>query len=237
MEENSPKTASAIARRLKPLNVLADGQILINEIFASVQGESSYAGLPCTFIRTAVCNLRCGYCDTAYAFGRGDKFEVGEIIDRVEALGIELVEITGGEPLLQAPVLPLMKSLCDSGYTVMLETSGSLDVSAVDERVIRIIDLKTPSSGELEANHMGNLDILRPSDELKFVLGDREDYLWARKLIQRRNLAEKATLLMGVVYDTVAAHDVVRWILEDKLPVRFQIQMHKVIWDPDLAGV
>lgn len=225
------------AKRLKPLrDAPADG-LMVTEIFGSIQGESTHAGLPCTFIRTTACNLRCTYCDTRYAFGHGKPMSLDAIMGEVERFGLPVVEVTGGEPLLQANSLVLMTRLCDAGYTVLLETSGSLDITPVDPRVHRIVDLKTPSSGEVAANLYSNVQALRPHDEIKFVLGDRADYDWAKEQIAQHRLTERCTVLMGPVFEALRPVDLADWIVADRLRVRMQIQMHKVIWHPDARGV
>ena len=226
-----------LRNRLRPLQHLDAGQILVHEIFASVQGESSHAGRPCTFVRTTACNLRCSYCDTRHAFARGRPMAAEAVLAEVCRLGVALVEVTGGEPLLQAPVLPLMARMCDLGYTVMCETSGSISVADLDPRVIKVLDLKTPSSGEHRANLLSNLYHLTARDEVKFVLGSRDDYLWARELICREKLADRCTVLMGPVWDALPPAELVAWMLADRLPVRLQLQLHKFIWDPKATGV
>lgn len=239
----SPEHAAAIglpdstpAKFLKVLDAAAPG-LVVHEIYVSIQGESTHAGRPCTFVRLSACHLRCSYCDTPHAFGHGERMSREDVLRRVDALGVRLVELTGGEPLLQAEALPLMRELCDAGYEVLLETSGSLDIRPVDPRVKRIVDLKTPSSGEQGANRWDNLDALQPTDEVKIVISSREDYEWARAQISGRRIAERCVVLMGCVHDTVAPADLVAWMLEDRLPARFQLQMHKVVWDPNTRGV
>lgn len=209
----------------------------VNEIYLSVQGESSKAGLPCVFIRLTYCNLRCAYCDTEYAFYAGDDSSIGEIISEVKRYNCKLVEITGGEPLVQTQSMDLMKRLCDDGYEVMLETGGSLSVKDVDPRVMIIMDLKCPSSGMLQKNFYENINYLKPTDEVKFVIGNREDYEWAKEIIEKYNLVGKNNILMSVVFGDLEPVTLVEWILEDKLNVRFQLQMHKFIWDPAVKGV
>jgi 7-carboxy-7-deazaguanine synthase len=211
--------------------------LVVNEIYVSVQGESTYAGLPCAFVRLTACNLRCTWCDTAHAFYEGTRRTVEDVVREVHELGVPLVEVTGGEPLLQPGVHPLMSRLADAGHTVLLETSGSLDISGVDPRVVRIVDVKCPGSGEVEKNRWQNLDRLRPADQLKFVIADRADYEWARSQVRERNLAERAVVLFGPVWGALEPSLLVAWILEDRLPVRFQIQMHKYVWPPDRRGV
>lgn len=212
--------------------------LTINEIYPSIQGESTWAGWPCVFVRLTFCNLRCSYCDTEYAFYEGKKRSVDEVLNEVLGHDIPLVEITGGEPLLQKAVLPLMTQLCDAGKTVLIETSGALDISAIDSRVHRIMDLKTPSSGECERNLLANITHLTKRDELKFVIGSEEDYAWAKEMIARHDLTERCgAVLFSPVFGRIHARAIVEWILRDKLNVRFQLQMHKFIWDPKTKGV
>ena len=212
--------------------------LTINEIYLSVQGESTWAGLPCVFVRLTFCDLRCTYCDTEYAFYEGTKRPVDEIVAEVMGMNCPLVEITGGEPLLQKNVLPLMTALCDAGRTVLIETSGAHDISLIDGRVHRIMDLKTPSSGEVGRNLVANIDHLAERDEVKFVLGSREDYEWARDRIREYGLGARVrAVLLSPVFGKIDPRDIVAWMLEDELPARFQLQMHKFIWDPKLKGV
>ena len=213
-------------------------KLTVNEIYQSVQGESTWAGLPCVFVRLTFCDLRCTYCDTEYAFYEGNKMELGEIVEKVRSFGCPLVEVTGGEPLLQPNCVPLLHMLCEAGFTVLLETSGAHDIAAVDPRVHRIMDLKTPSSGEEGRNLYANIAHLTPRDELKFVVGSREDYEWAREKIRGHDLATKVNaVLLSPVFGKIAPSDMVSWMLEDKLPARFQLQMHKFIWEPRARGV
>jgi 7-carboxy-7-deazaguanine synthase len=212
--------------------------LVIHEIYASIQGESTFAGLPCAFVRTTGCNLRCVWCDTPQAFYGGTRMQRSEVLARALALGTPLVEVTGGEPLLQPAVLPLLSELCDAGKTVLLETSGEADVSGVDPRVHKVMDLKCPGSGESSRNRWSNLEHLGPGDEIKFVLADRADYEWMRAAIRERRLGERTgALLASTVFGKLATRDLVAWVLEDALPVRVQLQMHKVIWGPDASGV
>lgn len=240
--------------------------LVVNEIYLSVQGESTWAGLPCVFIRLTACNLRCSYCDTAYAFTAGKRQPSADVLTRVNELSkpystgnlaqrLPLVELTGGEPLLQKSTLPLLKSLCDAGYTVLLETSGAHDVSQVDARVHKIMDLKCPSSGESARNRWENLNHLSASDEIKFVLGSHEDYEWMKQQISEHALAARCPLLVSWVHplndaqrdaslkpfpadhSPIDRKELVERITDDALPVRFQIQMHKVIWPPEQRGV
>ncbi|MCP5522730.1 MAG: 7-carboxy-7-deazaguanine synthase [Verrucomicrobiales bacterium] len=265
--------------------------VVVNEIYLSLQGESTFAGLPCVFIRTTGCPLRCSYCDTAYAFSEGRRQEQEEVIAEVERLarpyalpvaanwrspmaGLEpdedsrrtpvrryegtrlpLVELTGGEPLAQPGVLPLMTALCDQDFTVLLETSGALDITAVDPRVHRIVDLKCPASGESERNRWDNLADLRPTDELKFVISSREDYEWAVDRVNEHSLAARCSVLFSWAaplsgsqrhpalkalppgQTPISRRELAERIVADALPVRFQVQMHKVIWSPEERGV
>ena len=212
--------------------------LTINEIYHSLQGESTWAGEPCVFVRLTFCDLRCTYCDTEYAFYEGKKRALKEIVDAVVAFQCPLVEITGGEPLLQKNVLPLMTMLADGGLTVLLETSGAHDISAVDPRVHRIVDLKTPGSGESARNLFTNIEHLTPRDEVKFVIGSREDYEWSREQVVRHTLTQKCrAVLFSPIFGKIDPREIVEWILADKLPVRFQLQMHKFIWKPAQRGV
>jgi 7-carboxy-7-deazaguanine synthase len=215
-----------------------EDSLVIHEIYASIQGESTFAGLPCTFVRTTGCNLRCTWCDTPHAFYGGTRIARAEVLARALALETPLVEVTGGEPLLQPGVVPLLRELCDAGKTVLLETSGERDVSKVDPRVHKIMDLKAPGSGESHGNRWSNLEHLGPSDEIKFVLADRTDYEWMRDAVRGRGLAARTpNLLASAVFGKLATRDLVAWVIEDKLPVRVQLQMHKYIWPPDATGV
>jgi 7-carboxy-7-deazaguanine synthase len=212
--------------------------LTINEIYHSIQGESTWAGQPCVFVRLTFCDLRCSYCDTEYAFYEGKKQPLSEIVDAVKGFQCPLVEITGGEPLLQKNVLPLMSMLCDAGHTVLLETSGAHDISKVDARVHRIMDLKTPGSSEVERNHWANIDQLGSRDEVKFVIGSREDYEWSLEKVQRFNLSERChAVLFSPIFGRIDPRQIVEWILADKLDVRFQLQMHKFIWTPTQRSV
>ncbi len=212
--------------------------LTVNEIYASIQGESSWAGLRCVFVRLTACDLRCTYCDTEYAFYEGKKRAVSEVLAEVLAHDIPLVEITGGEPLLQKNVLPLMTSLCDAGRTVLIETSGAHDISKIDARVHRIMDLKTPSSGECARNLFANIDHLTQRDEVKFVIGSREDYEWSREQVEKFSLPSRCgAVLFSPVFGKIQPVEIVDWILADKLAVRFQLQMHKFVWPPAQRGV
>lgn len=209
----------------------------INEIYHSIQGESTKAGLPCVFVRLTYCNLRCSYCDTEYAFYEGYDKSVQGVIEEVKKYNCNLVEVTGGEPLVQKESLDLMKRLCDEGFEVLLETGGSLPIKDVDKRVRIILDLKCPSSKMMHKNLYENIDHLKPIDEVKFVIGTREDYEWSKEQIEKYKLNEKFTVLFSVVFGELEPVILVNWILEDKLNVRYQLQMHKFIWQPDTKGV
>src|SRR2546423_2742044 len=212
--------------------------LTVNELYLSIQGESTWVGRPCVFVRLTFCDLRCNYCDTEYAFYDGKKRVLGDILEAVATYDCRLVEITGGEPLLQKNVLPLMAILCDAGYTVLLETSGAHDISKVDPRVHRIMDLKTPGSGELDKNLWPNIDHLTQRDELKFVMGSREDYEWSCDKVERYYLASRChAVLFSPIFGRIDPRQIVDWILADKLSVRFQLQMHKFIWRPTQRGV
>jgi len=212
--------------------------LTINEIYHSIQGESTWVGRPCVFVRMTFCDLRCNYCDTEYAFYEGKKQTLKQIVDAVSGFRCPLVEITGGEPLLQKNVLPLMSILCDTGYTVLLETSGAHDISKVDPRVHRIMDLKTPGSGELGKNLWSNIEHLTLRDEVKFVMGSREDYEWSREKVQQYNLSSRChAVLFSPIFGRIDPRQIVEWILADNLDVRFQLQMHKFIWNPTQRGV
>ena len=212
--------------------------LTINEIYCSIQGESTWVGLPCVFVRLTFCDLRCNYCDTAYAFYEGRKLTLPEIVELVITYQCPLVEITGGEPLLQKNVLPLMTQLCDRGLTVLIETSGAHDISRIDPRVHRIMDLKTPGSGECQRNHYENVAWLTRRDEVKFVIGSREDYLWSKEQVEKFQLEERCgTVLFSPIFGRIEPREIVEWILEDKLRVRFQLQLHKFIWAPETKGV
>ena len=215
----------------------------VTEIFHSIQGESTWAGLPCTFVRLTGCPLRCVWCDTAYAFSGGERMSFDEILAEVRARGCGLVELTGGEPLAQAGALDLVDRLLQEGFTVLVETSGAIDIAPLDPRAHRIMDLKCPGSGEMERNLWSNLKHLTARDEVKFVIRDRADYEWARAVIAERGLADRIrrgslnALLMSPVWAEVNLEEMAGWILEDGLPVRFQTQLHKHIWGPDAKGV
>ncbi|HEY6393919.1 MAG TPA: radical SAM protein [Candidatus Binataceae bacterium] len=217
---------------------MASERLHINEIFYSIQGESTHAGRPCVFVRLTGCNLRCNYCDTEYAFYQGRKMTIAEIAAAVDRYRCNLVEITGGEPLLQEGVYALIDAMLTAGRAVMIETSGASDVSRLDPRVIKIMDLKCPGSGEGDRNLWSNLDHLTRRDEVKFVLSDRADYDWARKAIASRELASRVNaLLLSPAFGRLNPAELAAWMLEDRVPARLQIQLHKHIWGPDIRGV
>jgi len=211
--------------------------LIVNEIFHSIQGESSRVGLPCAFVRLTGCPLRCNWCDTEYAFTEGRPMSRTEILERVAAFDCALVEVTGGEPLAQPGTPQLLTDLCDAGYDVLLETAGSHDIASLDPRVIRIVDLKCPGSGEEHNNLWSNLEHLRPDDEIKFVIADRADYEWTQTIIRRYDLSARCAVLVSPVFDSLAPVDLVDWVLRDRLPVRVQVQLHKIVWDPQTRAV
>jgi len=225
------------------------GALTVNETFYSIQGEGIRAGMPCVFVRLTGCHLRCHYCDTAYAFHEGQQHTINQIVGQVEQYHCDLVEVTGGEPLLQPNVHALMSRLCDLGKTVLIETSGTCDIAVCDPRVIRIMDIKTPASGQVHRNCWANIDHLAERDEVKFVICGRQDYEWTRNCIRKHDIAPRvaAVLLSPASFvesgpdiagvDGLALHDLTQWVLQDQLPVRVQIQLHKLIWDPLARGV
>jgi 7-carboxy-7-deazaguanine synthase len=218
--------------------VAKEDSLVVHEIYASIQGESTFAGLPCTFVRLTGCNLRCAWCDTPQAFYDGTRMARTDVLEAALGHGTELVELTGGEPLLQPGARPLMRELCEAGRTVLLETSGERDISGIDPRVHRIVDLKAPGSGESDNNRWENVELLTERDEVKVVLADRGDYEWAREKVRDLRLAERANaVLLSCVHGALEPKELVGWILEDALPVRFQLQMHKHVWPPDATGV
>jgi 7-carboxy-7-deazaguanine synthase len=208
----------------------------VTEIFFSIQGESSHAGRPCVFVRLTGCNLRCVWCDSEYTFTGGERMSLDDVMARVASYGCRLVEVTGGEPLAQSEAFELITRLCDEGYEVLIETSGSIDIAPVDERATLIYDIKCPGSGEVAKNRWENLDILRPRDEIKFVIADRNDYEWARKVIEERGL-HRWTVLFSAVWGTMDVKSLAEWMLADRVPARLQTQLHKHIWGPDVKGV
>ena len=209
---------------------IASAQLRISEIFHSLQGETSRVGLPTVFVRLTGCPLRCTYCDTAYAFTGGQTMTLAAILAEVARYPVRYVTVTGGEPMAQKDCLPLMTALCDAGYEVSLETGGALDVSGVDPRVMKVLDIKTPASGEVEKNLWSNLNALHERDEIKFVLCDGADYTWATQVLRERNLADKCTVLFSPAQGQLSPTDLANWILRDNLPVRMQVQLHKLLW-------
>jgi 7-carboxy-7-deazaguanine synthase len=222
---------------------MAERTLSVTEIFHSIQGESTWIGVPCTFVRLTGCPLRCVWCDTAYAFHGGERMTLGEIVARVAAFPARVVEITGGEPLAQPAAYELAERLLDAGYTVLVETSGALDVAPLDPRVHKVMDLKCPGSGEEHRNRWENLEHLTARDEIKFVLKDRADYEWARDTIRARGLDRRVAegtlraLLVSPVWGEIDLEALAGWILEDALPVRLQVQLHKLVWGPERTGV
>ena len=212
--------------------------IRVREIFYSIQGESSFAGTPCVFVRLTGCNLRCTYCDTVYAYDGGADMEIGAILNQVERFACPLVEITGGEPLLQSDTPLLAQSLLDRDFTVLIETNGSLDIDMLPEGVIRIMDIKCPSSGEQGRNDLQNLRRLRTSDEIKFVIADRADYDFAKRMLQLipETPGEKQIIHFSAVSQRLAPRELADWMLEDRLPVRLQVQLHKILWPGEERG-
>lgn len=209
----------------------------VTEIFHSIQGESTFAGQPCVFVRLTGCPLRCTWCDTEYAFYGGTEQSIDDIVRRIREYGCRLVEVTGGEPLAQSEAVGLLKRLCEEGFTVLLETSGAVDTSAVDPRVHTILDVKCPGSGMTERMHWPNVERLRPQDEAKFVIQDRADYEWAKDIVARYSLTDRCVVLFSPVFGTLDPRRLAEWVLADRLPIRFQLQMHKYIWAPDMRGV
>ena len=209
----------------------------INEIFLSIQGESTYAGRPCLFIRTTGCNLRCTYCDTEYAFYDGKDMSIDELYSVVRNSGVRLVEITGGEPLIQKDINELVKVLLKDEYEVLVETSGSLDIDIIDRRAVRIMDMKCPSSGMESKNDYANIEKLTHQDEIKFVIENKEDYDWSMSIVEKYDLNNKLSILMSPVFDKIEPETLANWILHDKKNVRMQLQMHKYIWGSEVTGV
>jgi len=203
------------------------------EIFTSIQGESTYAGMPCTFIRLSGCNLRCDYCDTQYSYEEGYEVSLDELVVRVKSSGVKLVEITGGEPLLQEETPDMIRKLLDEGYKVLLETNGSLSIKNIDKRAVVIMDVKTPGSGMSGDMDFSNFALIKPSDEIKFVICSRDDYDWSKEILLRYNLPEKCIVLFSAAIGALAPSDLARWIIEDGLGVRLNVQIHKYIFGPD----
>lgn len=233
----TPTALPNLAHRTRLLDGLPVGELLIHEIYRSIQGESTYAGLPCVFVRTSVCDLRCSWCDTPHAFSQGQRMPRQAVLEAALALNTPLVELTGGEPLLQPDVPVLMKELADAGKTVLLETSGAHDLSAVDRRVHVIMDLKCPDSGESERNLWSNLDHLKPTDEIKFVIASRRDWDWALEAMTRHDLDRRFGVLVSAVFGAVHPRELTEWLLASGRNARMQLQLHKYIWDPATRGV
>ena len=230
---DDPSAAGGAATQLLPQpagSATNVSQLRISEIFYSLQGESRNIGLPTVFIRLTGCPLRCTYCDTTYAFTGGHNMSVAEILKDVSQYGPRYVTVTGGEPLSQRNCIPLLSALCDSGYEVSLETSGALDVGGVDERVMRVVDIKTPASGEIEKNRWENLPLLNRHDEIKFVLCDENDYQWAKQTLQQHHLVGKCAVIFSPAHGALNATQLAEWILRDRLPVRMLVQLHKLLW-------
>lgn len=213
-----------------------EGLLAVNEIYRTIQGESSWVGLPCVMVRLTGCPLRCSWCDTTYAYDEGSLRTVDDVAATALGFGVPLVEVTGGEPLAQRATLDLLRRLCDAGRTVLLETSGAVDIARVDERVCRIVDVKCPVSGMQDRNRWQNLEVLRAHDEVKFVVAGRGDYEYARDVVRRFDLPARCGVLFGPVFGAVEPRDLAAWILEDGLRVRLQLQLHKLIWDPSARG-
>jgi 7-carboxy-7-deazaguanine synthase len=227
-----------VLRPADPLSQLpAERRLLVHEIFYSLQGESTFAGRPCVLVRLTGCQMRCVWCDTEYAFHEGSWRALDDVLTEVASHGCPLVEVTGGEPLLQPGALPLLAALCDAGYEVLLETGGGLDIGGVDSRVRRIVDVKCPGSGEAANNRWQNLDLLTARDELKFVIAGESDYRWARDLVRERRLDERCPVHFSPVWESCPPAELAAWILRDRLPVRMQLQLHKILWGAQTRGV
>lgn len=232
-----PTVPASAAHRVALLADLPADDLLVHEVYRSIQGESTFAGLPCVFVRTSVCDLRCTWCDTPHAFNRGDRMTRRAVFEQVTSYDCPLVELTGGEPLLQPAVLPLMRDLCDAGKTVLIETSGAHDLGGIDPRVHVIMDLKCPDSGECDRNHWPNLARLKPTDEIKFVVASRRDWEWAEGVVREHRLDERFQVLASGVFGDITPRQLVEWVLASGLTVRFQLQLHKYVWDPAARGV
>ena len=209
----------------------------VTEIYRSIQGEGRHAGYPCVFVRLTGCNLRCTWCDTEYGYNGGKDFEISDILKEVSSHNTNLVEVTGGEPLLQDETPQLVDLLLENGYTVLIETAGSIDISCVSEKAVRIVDMKCPGSGMLDKNFYKNLDLVTDKDEVKFVIKDRADFDWAVNLIKEHDLEKKTQLLISPVYGEMNEEKLTEWLLESGINARIQVQLHKIIWGPDKTGV
>lgn len=230
-------SSSQVSHRVQLLQSRPQGQLLIHEIYRSLQGESTFQGLPCVFVRLAVCDARCIWCDTPHAFNEGKPQTIDQVVKEVLELKDPLVEITGGEPLLQEEVHALINRLVDAGKTVLLETSGAHDISKIDRRVHIIMDLKCPDSGEEAGNRWSNLEHLKPNDQVKFVVASAGDFHWAETIIREHRLDQRFTVLLSPVFGKVKLVELAEWLLRSGLQVRMQLQMHKFIWDPNQRGV
>jgi 7-carboxy-7-deazaguanine synthase len=218
---------------IEPVRRAGADSVVVKEIYVSLQGESSHQGILCTFVRLTGCHLRCTYCDSEFAFKGGERMKNSAVVERVKALRAPMVELTGGEPLLQPGVYPLMESLLADGFKVLLETSGAIDVREVPAAVHKIVDLKTPSSGESDRNDLRVLDSMNENDELKFVIGSRADYEWSKSMIRP---VRRYGVLFSTVFGKLSPQQLAEWVIEDRLPVRFQLQQHKYLWEPDARG-
>jgi len=226
-----------LERRLRPISTRPAGSLVIHEIYRSLQGEGTHAGLPCVFVRLTGCHLRCGYCDSPHAFTQGEVRTIDDVVDTVLGFDDRLVQITGGEPLLQAEVYPLMSRLADAGRTLLLETSGGVDTSRVDPRVRVILDVKTPGSGEEQANVWSNLDRLKPGDEVKFIICDPRDFHWSLEVIDRYDLTARVPVLVSPCFGKINLEELAQLVLDSGRCLRLQVQLHKILWEPDRRGV
>ncbi|PZR12265.1 MAG: 7-carboxy-7-deazaguanine synthase QueE [Archangium gephyra] len=228
----------ALRPHIEPRRIASADSVMVKEIYLSLQGESTHQGLLCAFVRLTGCHLRCTYCDSEFAFRGGTRMKNRDVVKEIVALNTPMVEVTGGEPLLQPGVYPLMEQLLDAGLTVLLETSGAIDVREVPDAVHAIVDMKTPSSGEVDRNDYKNFTSMDARDELKFVIGSREDFEWSVKLIREHQLTKKPFgMLFSSVFEKLHPQQLAQWIIDERLPVRFQLQQHKYVWEPNARGV
>jgi 7-carboxy-7-deazaguanine synthase len=234
---SAPGTPSAVNPRLAPIQGRSEGTLMVHEIYRSLQGESVWAGWPCVFVRLTACQLRCTYCDTVHAFAQGREMAVDDVFDAVIAMNTPMVELTGGEPLLQDEVYSLTQRLCDAGKQVLIETSGAISTDRVDPRIHVILDVKTPGSGEAAAMDWSNLNRLKPIDEVKFVICDKADFDWSVDIVDRYELDTKCPVHFSPCHGRVGLEELAEWILASRRNIRFQIQLHKVIWGADTRGV